>query len=297
MRSQILIYTAAVLALTVGCTRNEPVAPKAAGPQSPLIEAMPASLPGSAPEVPVGVLEPPQGIVLTSDADVRAAWRKAVGLVEERRFEEALPLLEAVAGSRENDAGVLYVLGVAQWKTGRLDEADASLARSVDVDPTRFKGWLNLARVRLDAGRDEGAFEAAQRAIELDGSSADALHQSGRALCALGRTEEAVATLGSALLLDPANGHVANTLGWILIREGRFDEAVPALEAARDALPGVSYVRNNLGVAYERTGRRAEALDEYRAAVEAGDSSGKAAASLARLGGSPDAGDLVASQP
>ena len=83
--------------------------------------------------------------------------------------------------------------------------------------------------------------------------------------------------------LDPENGYVANTLGYLLLQSGRADEALPYLEAARDRLPQIAFVRNNLGVAYERSGDIARAVVEYRAAVEAGDSGGKALASIGRL--------------
>lgn len=274
---------AAALVLSVGCGVSEtPRAPEEnAAP--PAVTAIPASLP-SVPSVPDSVSIPaPEALVLTDEAQVRAAWKEAASFVESRDFGSALPLLEAVAVERSDDAGVLYVLGIARWKTGDLVGAERALAKSVEIDADRFKGWLNLARVRMDAGLHETALEAASRAVELDAGSADARHQAGRALYALGRVDEAVEMLGIGRELDPANGHLGNTLGWVLIREGRFHEAVGPLEAAKQALPGVAYVRNNLGVAYERTGRREEAIEEYRAAVDAGDSDGKAAVSLARM--------------
>lgn len=274
---------ATALVLSVGCGVSETPRDSKEGAAPSAVTAMPASLP-SVPSVPDAVSIPvPEALVLTDETQVRAAWREAVSFVEGRDFGRALPLLEAVAVERSEDAGVLYILGVARWKTGDLAGAEGALAKSVEIDPDRFKGWLNLARIRMEAGFHETALEAASRAIDLDAASADARHQAGRALYALGRVDEAVEMLGIGRELEPANGHVANTLGWVLIREGRFHDAVEPLEAAKASLPGVAYVRNNLGTAYERTGRHEEAIEEYRAAVEAGDSDGKAAISLARM--------------
>lgn len=181
------------------------------------------------------------------------------------------------------DAGTLYLRGIAQWKSGQYEQAEASLERSAALGPGSARTWVNLARVRMDHNDPQRALEAADASLVADPASADGLHQRGRALAALGRTEEALDTLASARSAAPDNGYIANTLGWLLLVSGRPDEAVAPLEQARQQLPEVAYVRNNLGVAYERTGDRARAVEEYRASIAAGDSGGKAAASLARL--------------
>src|SRR5262249_5487058 len=138
---------------------------------------------------------------------------------------------------------------------------------------------------------------ASESALELDPSSAQAMHQKGRALVALHRNEDAMTVLASAHAQDPKDGYIANTLGWLLIQSGKPGDAVPVLESARESLPNVAYVSNSLGVAYERTGRRDEALVEFRASVEHGDTQGKSAASLARLGDSQPDGSTDGAAP
>src|SRR6185295_15447141 len=188
-----------------------------------------------------------------------------------------------------------YLLGLALWKSGQLDEAEGEMVRSAGINDQSLKTWINLARVRLDRREFDGALEAADKAVAIDGQSSDALHQRGRALDGLNRGDEAVATLEQARSLSPENGYIANTLGYLLLRRGKPEDAVPHLEAARDRLPQVAYVRNNLGVAYERTGDVHRAAEEFRAALQAGDSEGKASASLARI--EPLLRDRIASQP
>ena len=153
--------------------------------------------------------------------------------------------------------------------------------RQVDISLVEC---AEAARVRNDRGDRSGALEAADTALQLDPQSADALHQKGRALMELARGDEAREALTAAHGLDAENGYIANTLGLLLIQLGKPAEAVEPLEAAKSALPHVAYVRNNLGVAYERTGRADEAKIEYLAAVDAGDTGGKAMQSLVRLG-------------
>ena len=162
--------------------------------------------------------------------------------------------------------------------TSKASEASSTPA------PADLNGLVREARQKMERGDYKGALESSERALTLDIGSAKALHVNGRALLALNRTSEAIETLSLAHETDPDNGYIANTLGYALLLSGKPSEALVYLENARELLPNVAYVRNNLGVAYEQLGRTEEAIAEYQAAVAAGDSDGKAAMSLSRLG-------------
>jgi Flp pilus assembly protein TadD len=217
-------------------------------------------------------------------ATAAAAWKDGVALFDSGDYAGAVSSLKTAVAGRPDASYRRYLLGLALWKSGDATGAESSLVESTKLDPARIKAWINLARVRHELGNRTGALEAADTALSLDPASADALHQRGRALMELNRGDEALTALTSARGLDAANGYIANTLGLLLIQTGKPAESIEPLEAAKLALPHIAYVRNNLGVAYERTGRIDEAKVEYLAAVEAGDSGGKAMLSLVRLG-------------
>jgi Flp pilus assembly protein TadD len=227
--------------------------------------------------------------------DPRTAWKDGVQSFQEGDFTTASSRLRVAVDSRQDDPYAHYLFGLALWKSGQLDEAEGELVRSGTLNDQSIKTWINLARVRLDRQQFDSALEAADKAVAIDSQSSDALHQRGRALDGLNRGDEAVATLQQARSISPDNGYIANTLGYLLLRRGKAEEAVPLLEAARDRLPQIAYVHNNLGVAYERTGDVHRAADEFRAALQAGDSDGKASASLARI--EPLLRDRIAAQP
>lgn len=228
-------------------------------------------------------------------AETTAAWQEGLASYESGDYETAGARLQIAAAGRPEDAYVQYLHGLALWKAGHLSEAEDALGRSSSLDGNSVKTWINLARVRMARQDATGALAAADEALTLDPGSADALHQRGRALAEGGRSDEALDTLQQARVAGAENGYIANTLGHLLLTMGRVDEAIPHLEAARDRLPEVAYVRNNLGVAYERHGDLDRAAEEYRAAVGAGDSEGKAAASLARI--EPLVGPRIAGDP
>jgi Flp pilus assembly protein TadD len=215
---------------------------------------------------------------------VKASWKDGVALFERGDYAAAAGTLRLAILDRPDAAYRHYLLGLALWKSGDPESAEASLVRSTSLDPTQVKSWINLARVRHDLRDRTGALDAADEAVRLDPTSADAMHQRGRALMELGRGEQALDALTTAHDLDRDNGYIANTLGLLLIQTGKAADAIEPLEVAKVALPHVAYVRNNLGVAYERAGRLEEAKLEYLAAVEAGDAGGKGMRSLVRLG-------------
>lgn len=246
-------------------------------------EALPASLGvSSAPPLPADLPEAALGPVDPAAAAV--AWKDGVARFDNGDYAGAVTQLKLAVAGEPDDAYRRYLLGLAQWKSGDLDGADGSLLASVNLDATRLKTWINLARVRNDRDDRTGALEAADKALDLEPTSADALHQKGRALMELGRGPEALEALTTAHQLDPESGYIANSLGLLLIQTGQPAEAIEPLEIAKIRLPHVAYVRNNLGVAYERSGRMDEAKVEYQAAVDAGDMGGKAMKSLVRLG-------------
>jgi len=285
VRNATLLGLVASGALLAGCSGDAKV--DGGTTPSPLVatvsRVVPADQPVSAPE-PVDPLL------------AKAAWKDGVVRFESGDYVAAADKLKIAVAGRPDDAYRRYLLGLALWKTGDRDLAEASLVESANLDPKAVKTWINLARVRHEREDRAAALEAADKAVELDPTSADALHQRGRALMELGRGDEALVTLTSARTLDPDNGYIANTLGLLLIQTGLPSEAIEPLEAAKLALPHIAYVRNNLGVAYERTGRLDEAKIEYLAAVDAGDSGGKGMMSLVRLGATDttqSSGDLV----
>ncbi len=259
-------------ALVIGCTEStsSPV------PEPPRSAIAPQELftNGTAPYVPS---------VAPTAAETKAAWNEGISLFDTGAYATAAAQLQIAASGRPDDARIHYRLGLALWKSGETQLAEQVLEHAASLDPSAPKTWINLARVRLDLDEAQTALEAADRAVAIDPSSPAALHQKGRALAILGRRSEALAALIAAHDADPLDGQIANTVGYWLVQSGRSEEAVPYLEIARDRLPGTAYVRNNLGLAYERTGRIEQARVEFRAAVEGGDSGGKAAVSLARL--------------
>src|SRR5207247_3256888 len=133
-------------------------------------------------------------------------------LFQRGEFEDAVTKLQTAALGRPDHAYTHYLLGLAQWKSGHAPQAEVSLVRSGEIDPTSEKTWTNLGRVRMELGNSAGALEASDKALGIQDGSPNALHVRGRALAALGRNDEALDALTRAHDGDPENGWIANTL-------------------------------------------------------------------------------------
>ena len=228
--------------------------------------------PVEAPEIAEFTVDPNENFVA-----------RALETFEAREFDQAVAYLEAEIAERPQRAWSHYMLGLALWKSGRLDEAAAAMDESAKLGPDSIKTLVNLARIRNDQADFEGALEAARAGLEIDPHDASALFLQGRSLLNLGRVDEAVSSLTASLAIDPDNGYVENLYGLARMRQGRTGEAVASFERASELEPNVVYVQNNLGLALELSGRTVEAVAAYRRGVEIGPAHARVAANLARL--------------
>ena len=252
------------------------VVPAKIGPGSPITLPAVETLPS--PQGPIG---PP---VLEKG---ETFFGKGESLYHQGEFTEATRYLKEEVGQHPDRFYPTYLLGIAQWKDGSLDDAIATLQESARLDTGSVKARINLGRVLGDAGRHEESLEAAGQALAIDPGSSQAQNVRGRALLNLGRKDEAIDSFRTAVEKDPANAFAQNNLGYALIRTERFAEAVPFLEEAVRLKPGVGYFQNNLGMAYERTGDTTRAKSAYQAAIIAGGSPA-AESNLARIGGTTE---------
>lgn len=125
----------------------------------------------------------------------------AVGLgvlyTEEKRPGEAAAILRARVRQSPNDFALNFLLADALVREGPemtpkdLEEASASLHRSIRSKPSFAKAHTLLGKLELKAGKTKVAIEQFQLALQLDPSDRTALNQLVVALQAAGRRAEA----------------------------------------------------------------------------------------------------------
>ncbi len=247
-----------------------------------LVELADSTIPGerAAPVQAESETDTPPEFEIDLDAD---PWREGNRAYHNRQYAEALAYLRADAAARPERAYTHYMLGLALWKSGELDQAVAAMQRSAEINDASIRTFVNLSRIQNARGEYGEALAAAERALLLDADSATAVYQKARSLYNLGRIEEARAELASCIELDHDAAQAHNLLGLIRLQQGDDTEALAAFEIAARLEPAVSYIHNNLGLALERSGRLSEAVAAFRRAVEIDPEHEAAALSLARV--------------
>ncbi|MEL7059176.1 MAG: tetratricopeptide repeat protein [Acidobacteriota bacterium] len=117
--------------------------------------------------------------------------------------------LSSVLTGADNAAIVAFNAGLDAQRNGDLDVAQAQFEEALAADASLGPAQVALAQVLLDQGRSAEALTAADRALELAASRADALQVKYQALKALGRGSEAEAV---SALLDAAQDDAAAAL-------------------------------------------------------------------------------------
>ena len=141
--------------------------------------------------------------VVAFPASVHDPMNLALGMLNNGKIKEALPLLESLARQRKDDAELFYNLGIAYSELGEYQNAVMRLKRCVDIDPRHANAFVGL----------------------------------GVAYQRLQQSQFAIANLQQALALAPDNGYALRNLGSVMASGGDYAGAVPYLRSACAALP------------------------------------------------------------
>lgn len=165
-------------------------------------------------------------------------FSKAKGLLALDRPDEALPILERLAGGGDPES--LLALGNALRLLNRTSQAIEAFYRLTQIAPGHPGGHLNLGML-LAAGKPEAALPALETAILHHPRIAELQAMLGQTLLRLGRHAEAIERLKQALTLAPdlapPKGHLLRayreTADWES-EEAIFEQIRAGLDSAAD---------------------------------------------------------------
>ena len=189
-----------------------------------------------------------------------------------------------------------FNLGNEFAKLSRMQDAEASLMKAVEVGPAHADGWNNLGGVRTSLGKDIDAEKALAEAVRLapeltvsrrnwamallklrrpqeayaalaaiepkTREDAPPLIEAGQALAAAGQRSLAEEALLSAILAAPDSSQAYGILGFVYLREGKAADALSMLEKAKALDSTDPFTRFNLGIVRQSMGDAAGAASE-----------------------------------
>ncbi len=171
----------------------------------------------------------------------------------------------AVDGTRA-DAERLCIEGAQHLMAGRLPDAEASLARALELRHDYAEALLLQGLVCKAHGRFEDATDSFVLAAHFKPDLAEVQFQLGLMAVAQGQSGEAERCLRRAVEADPRHAKAHNELGAVLFRSGALQDAQECFRQAVAIEPGYGQAHSNLGCLLAT---RLEAWEEGAAHIEA----------------------------
>jgi superkiller protein 3 len=209
--------------------------------------------------------------------------KDATRLGMERRFDEAITLLNQLCALRPDDTALRVYLGGMYASGGRLQEARSTLEPILAANPQQFDATMSLASGYLFAGDLDSAAAYASRALAIRPSSADAAKLRGVVAWQQGRLAEADALFTAATDADPRDPMPALYQGMILGQQGRYLEARRRFEQALETNPLLGDALLGVADTYAAVGDFAQAERLLARAEQAEPANPRLAAARARI--------------
>ena len=218
-----------------------------------------------------------------------ARYAYARALLAEGAPDEAAAVLEALGRLPDVAPTVLFVLGVAEHRRGRHDEAADAFRRALERQPERNDWALWLARTRFAAQDTAGAVAALEGVVERDPGNAGAVLMLTRGYLQQERFEDALALArrplpgleeddpraahlrGMADRAEALRGRRHAVVGLEALRAGEAEAAIDELERALEFVPDRAAWRVSLAKARLAGGDAVGARDDLLEAIDSPD--------------------------
>ena len=139
--------------------------------------------------------------------DAGALYLKAQALSNSDKFNEAIVVFDKLLQMINEDPGwqadILISKSDALIELNKLDEADNSLDNALGIKPRLARGWIHKARIAARRGNFHKSLEYCERAISVGPNDPRGWNNKAFALFKLKRYKECIASAKKALSIKP----------------------------------------------------------------------------------------------
>ena len=211
--------------------------------------------------------------VSQSVVDCRRLSQQGVAALDRGRLQDAEALLAKAVAACPTDAEARRHYAEALWRRGARPDAISQLEEACRLSADDAALWARLGEMYLAAGQLEPAWKNAERAIDLDPRSAGAWAIRGGVRRAAGQPDEALACYLRALGYAPKDRAILLEVASLYRQQNRPERALQTLQSLAETYsPGEepSHVEDLLGETYVALGRYDDAVESLSLALTRG---------------------------
>ncbi len=202
----------------------------------------------------------------------------AIGLMDQQRFSEAIPLFLRLIESRPDDWSLYYMVGQCFRYTNNFSDAIRYLKKAAARNPTESRVFLALGIAHQLKSDFESALQALEHAVQLDPGLYSAYNSIGLTYRMSGEFTKAVEWYSRA-----ADGMVSAVTEMVhkdqdkCIRDEVIDEMktqdvhARTVDKIREILrsdPTYAIIKNNIGISFIGLGDMDSARQQFRESIE-----------------------------
>ncbi len=189
-------------------------------------------------------------------------------LVELRRYDEAIALIDKVLQLQPNYPQAWVKRGEALLKLQKNDEALKAFDEALKLKSDYAPAWYGRAKVLDKLQRHEEVLAALNKALEIQPDDATAWYFQGEVLDKLQRHEEAIAALNKAVQIKPDDAQAWYMRGAVLNKLQRYDDALISLGEAVQQKPAYPEAWTEKGKVLRELQRYEEAVASLDKALQ-----------------------------
>ncbi|WP_422361022.1 tetratricopeptide repeat protein [Reichenbachiella sp.] len=148
----------------------------------------------------------------------------------------------------------------------KITQRDQSDDLEEEVSPAM--NWMKKGLLYKQQHQLKPAFDALNKARQLDPTNAEILKRFAELLSDLGQNRDAFIAYKKAMELAPDDAEILNNFGGLLLENRQFEEAIPLLMRSAEVDPMQQSAFVNLGLAYEHAGDIPAAKKVYARIIE-----------------------------
>ncbi len=183
----------------------------------------------------------------------------------QRKYPEAIALIDAEMKKGKNENFFRYMLANTQAQAGQFNEAIANFDKLIAVSPKVEDLYIRLAETSMRAGEAEQAIAAFNHAHDIAPNETFPMLRLGIIYEGMGRLEEARQQYESVLKIQPDQPIALNNLAFLKADAGTdLDQALTLAQRANQQAPDDLNVKDTLAYIYTRKGLTDEGLRMLR---------------------------------